>query len=294
MSKIKIKVISIGHLPIEFDHKKIENWESDLFDIIDKVNNHSLNCNSDIDSWAFSDNQIREQLPKYEADFLFVILNVPLEDNWYSRRIGNDIVIFTYHEVKDILESHHIPIENIIYRLLYEYSLVYLACNKTIPEIRELIQFTHDETKGCLFDMNGIKNDLVKSCHNPSLCISCQEHMSKLKVSNDDLLLVQKEIINIRKDLYYRIVDFIKKRPIVAIVISSIFALLLGIIGSIIGSIIYDGINNGKILQSNNRFTKLSISEEYQRDMHGLTMEIFIMKYNAPKNQDNNSKDLIS
>src|SRR5208283_5115351 len=50
------------------------------------------------------------------------IVNVPIQDNWYSRRLGNNQVVFTFHQINEFLEHFNIPIENVIYRLLYAYT----------------------------------------------------------------------------------------------------------------------------------------------------------------------------
>ncbi|MDD5229559.1 MAG: hypothetical protein PHN45_05745 [Methylococcales bacterium] len=244
MAKIKIKVISIGHLPLNFQPKKISSWESDLFEIDGSIDNYALRCNSDGYNWEFSDELIKEQLPDFNADFLIAIVNVPIEQNWYSRRIGKNSIVITYHEIKDILENHNIPLENVIYRLLYTYSLVYIKAGRKIPDIENTFSFTHDETRGCLFDINGIKTDLIASCHSPKICDECQEKMRSDRVSNDVISLAQKEIRKIKKDLYYQILDFVKQRPIRSLIISTLFALVLGVAGSVLGSIVYEGYKN--------------------------------------------------
>ena len=240
MSKVKIKLVSIGHLPLEFQAKKIESWGSSVFDIAGEVDNFALRCDSDGVEWEFSDALVKEQLPaNSDADFMIAIVNVPIEDNWYSRRLGDNQVVFTFYQISEILEHYNIPLENVIYRILYAYTLLYRRAGNKIPDFEEVTGFTHDETRGCLFDMNGIKTDLVMSCHNPQICDECQERLRKEKVSQSDIENTQKEIKQIKKDLYYRILALVKKRPIWTLILSSIFALLLGIVGSVIGSYAY-------------------------------------------------------
>ncbi|WP_068453314.1 MULTISPECIES: hypothetical protein [unclassified Oleiphilus] len=247
MSKVKIKLVSIGHLPLGFDPKKIKNFSSSLFEVIEKIDNHELRCNSDGFDWEFSDHLVREQMPKLNgADFMIAIVNVPLEDNWYSRRLGGNQVIFTFYEIKEILQSANIPLENVIYRLLNAYTFAYKRNNHKIPEFHEMTDFTHDETRGCIFDMNGIKSDLVASCHNPIICSECKEKLRRDRVSNDDIESAEKDIKKIRKDLYFRILDKVKRHPISALSLSSLFAFLLGVAGSITGSYLFEYLNSAE------------------------------------------------
>jgi hypothetical protein len=248
MNKVKIKLVSIGHLPLEFQSKKVENWKSSTFEIVDEIDNFALRCDSDVDDWAFSDALVKNQLPVNSgSDFMIAIVNVPIEDNWYSRRLGDNQIVFTFHQINEILEHYNIPLENVIYRLLYSYTLLYRRAGNKIPDFSEAAGFTHDETRGCLFDMNGIKTDLVLSCHNPKVCDECQERLKQERVSHSDIENTQKDIKRIKKDLYYRIIGLVKKQPIWALVLSSLFALLLGTSGSIIGSYTYTYLTSGTV-----------------------------------------------
>lgn len=240
MSKVKIELVSIGHLPLEFQADKILNWKSSLFEVTSEIENYALRCDSDGQNWEFSDVLVKTQLPQtFSADFMIALVNVPIQSNWYSRRLGNNQIIFTFFEIKEIMEQHHIPIENVILRLLYAYTFIYKRHENKIPTFEEVTNFTHDETRGCLFDMNGIKVDLVASSHNPIICDECRERLRKEKVSKKDIETAQKEIKKIQRDFYYRILGNVKKYPVLALIISSFFALSLGIIGSVIGSVIF-------------------------------------------------------
>ena len=243
-----IKLVSIGYLPSEFNRKKISQFSSSLFKVVGSIDNLALRCNADGSQWEFSDDLVRKQMPPQPngADFMIAIVNVPLENNWYSRRLGNNQIVFTFHEIKEILQQANIPLENVIYRLLYAYTFAYIRSGNQIPEFHEMTNFTHDEARGCLFDMNGIKTDLVASCHNPIICEQCKERLRRDQVAEDDIKSAEKEIKKIRKDLYFRILGSIKRHPIITLVISSIFAFTL----SVAGSYTFESLQKDKTTQS--------------------------------------------
>jgi hypothetical protein len=262
MSKVKIKLISIGHLPLEFNSKKISKFSSSLFEVEGNIDNLALRCNSDGYDWEFSDDLVKNQMPNLNgADFMIAIVNVPLESNWYSRRLGNNQVVFTFHEIKEILQSDNIPLENVIYRLLNAYTFAYKRSGNKIPEFDEMSDFTHDETRGCLFDMNGLKADLIASCHKPIICGECKERLRRDRVSEDEIQSAEKDINKIQKDLYYRIVVNVKRHPIFALVVSSIFAFTFGLAGSVTGSYVFEHLQKEEPVQqditsgSNGKFT---------------------------------------
>lgn len=245
MNKVRIKLVTIGHLPLHLSLHQVSAWTSEVFELIDGIDNFELRCNSDGPDWEFSDERLRQQLPAQTgADFLLAIVNVPIEDNWYSRRLGNNQIVFTFSQIKDTLAWENIPLENAILRVVYAYTLLYLRSGNKIPGFGEAPSFTHDETRGCLFDMNGIKSDLVESCNKPIVCGECEERLRNERVSNQTIKKVQIEIRKIRKRLYYRAFDFVKAKPLVALAISSVFAISLGILGSLIASLLYDSIKS--------------------------------------------------
>jgi hypothetical protein len=243
MDKTKIKVITIGQLPLHLNLRRIASWQSEIFQLAGDIENFALRCDSDSDGWVFSDALLKEQLlKKFDADFVIAIVNVPIEDNWYSRRLSDTQIVFTFNQIKDFLTWENIPLENAIFRVLYAYTLLYRRSGERIPIFGEVTSFTHDETRGCLFDMNGIKSELVESCDNPIVCSECEERLKNERISTQIIKTAQREIQKIRKPLYFRSLDFVKSHPIVALVTSSIFAIVLGVTGSLIASFVYDGI----------------------------------------------------
>ncbi|OGS83889.1 MAG: hypothetical protein A2061_05050 [Gallionellales bacterium GWA2_59_43] len=234
-NRVRIQLATIGYLPHDFRIEKIQSWQSRIFQLSGNIENFSLRTNSDGDHWEFSDSLIKEQLPNTtDADFVIALVNVPIECDWYSRPVSDKQIVITFHEIRNILRDSNIPLENLVLRLLYSYSLAYRQFGNKIPTVEQSVDFTHDETRGCIFDMNGIKTDLPASCDKPQICEECQERLRRKSVSNDSIEHSKKEILKIRKDFYYRILDFVKMHPVWALLISSVYAVLLNIIASLI------------------------------------------------------------
>ncbi|WP_131655644.1 hypothetical protein [Methylocucumis oryzae] len=146
MEKVKIKLVTIGHLPLHLNLSQVSAWNSDVFELIGDIDNFALRCNSDGPDWEFSDLLLREQLPANTgADFLLAIVNVPIEANWYSRRLGNNQIVFTFSQIREFLTWENIPLENAILRVIYAYTLLYRRSGNKIPGLGEGTHFTHDE-----------------------------------------------------------------------------------------------------------------------------------------------------
>jgi hypothetical protein len=91
MKKVRIKLVTIGHLPLRLNISKAIQWESDIFEVIGETENYSIRSDSDGDDWEFTDANLSEKLPtQFDADFLIAIANVPLQLNRYARRLGSN------------------------------------------------------------------------------------------------------------------------------------------------------------------------------------------------------------
>lgn len=243
MKKTKIKLVTIGHMPLGLSLDRIFGHKSSVFEIAGEIENYTLTGNSDAEDWSFSDEAVREKLPELDDEnFLIAVVNVRLQNNWYSRRVYENKIVFTFFEISEILEHHNIPLENVILRLLYGYTLLYLQ-KKKIPDISSATEHAHDETRGCLFDMTPYKYEIAASCNKPTICDECRIRLQG-RVSSQAISQTDSEIKKIRKDLYYQIIDFIKLRPIFSLTLSSLIAVILGALGSLLGSFILTLISN--------------------------------------------------
>lgn len=241
--KLKIAVRILGQKPPDLDTTALTRWRSDLWEIHEKkIETFPLNGDCDLECWGYSDEGLSPKAPAVPgADFTIYILNVPLEDNYYFRRISRDVGCVSLFEVADVLRAHCMPVENLVLRMLYSSTMIRLR-KGFLPPIGELATLAHHETKGCIFDMTGIKTDIVFSCHSPILCESCRVAASDEQVSKETIETFAKEIRKIKKRLYHRIADWVRRQPVLALLISALFALILGTIGSLAASYIYDGI----------------------------------------------------
>jgi len=243
MSKLKIKLIFLGNPPLGVNIARITNWKSDLFQIIQPIGKVRITKKADLPDWAFSDKIIGDLLPEeHDGEILIAITSIPLEENYYVRRIENNRLCATFFEIGDFLKYNNIPLENFILRVLYATSITYKRFNNRVPITAEITNFTHDETRGCIFDMNGIKDEIIYSTNKPIICDACVNSIANEGVETNLLDSVQKELKGVRKSLYYRIADLIKEYPVCAIILSSTVAILLGVIGSVIASYLWEAI----------------------------------------------------
>lgn len=239
MTKLKVKIGIIGYLPFDFNRKLIEKWKSNVFEVVDEIEEYHINNDSDTSTWGYSDDMLNKELPSnYDGDFFIGITYVPIEDNYYARRLESNRIVLSYFEMYQILKEDNIPMENLLLRVIYAYSLVYLRNENKLPTQINWLGFTHDDTRGCLFDMNGNKTDVIFSLDSPKICDDCTSRIRNEKVSDNCTSQIKKEIKRIKKKQFFKIVLFIKKRPILSLILSAIFGIVLSLIATIIYEII--------------------------------------------------------
>jgi hypothetical protein len=222
-------------MPFGFESSQLSSWKSRLFTIPYPIDSYSIHVDSDGEDWSFSDELIESQLPQTEgADLLLVITAVPLEDNYHTRRVRENVLVFTFHEVASILRAGHIPLVNAVLRILYSCCLVHRRAGGRIPLPSEPGSWAHDETRGCIYDMTGLKADIAVSCSQLSLCASCQERCAQENVPTSVLESVQREVRKVRRPLFYRLADAVAAHPIAAILISSAWAFALSVAASLL------------------------------------------------------------
>jgi len=235
--KTKIAVRILGHKAPDLDLSAILKWRSTVWEIFEKkIDTLPLNGESDLDDWGYSDAALVPMIESIKgADFTVYILNVPLQDNYYCRRISRNVGCISLFEVAEILREHSIPLENFVLRMLYTSAMIFLR-KRSLLSMAELSSLAHHETKGCIFDMTGIKGDIVFSCNNPILCQECRVDAGRDRLTVECVESFSKDLSKIRKPLYYRIIDLISRCPIGALVLSAFFAVILGAIGSLLAS----------------------------------------------------------
>lgn len=227
MKKIKIKLVTLGNLKYPVDFIFIESWKSDVFEAhhVDQI---QALPNADGDNWAYSDAQLRNLIkPDKDYDFTIGIINAQLEYNYYIRRLGNNVGVLSLYETAEILRFSDLTLENFIVRNLYEICSFYLEGGKKIQD--STYTLAHEETRGCLFDLNANKADIVFSTEHPTICAQCKARIMGTQVAKDFLPDVEKELKRIRKSLYYRLVDFVMAHPIYALIITTIGALVINV-----------------------------------------------------------------
>lgn len=228
----KISIVVLGHLKYPLDISKIEKWQSSIFKIHSSASvNHLPNPNGS--NWEYSDDQLRTILSEeLNSDFTVGLTDACIENNYYMRRISEKTAVLSFYQMAEICRDSNFTLEQYILRNIYELAVLYQTNGTLITSINT--NLTHDAIRGCIFDMNANKLDIIFSLHRPKLCLECKARISSRQIPTDLIPKLEDELQRIRKPLFFRLSELIKNHPIFALIITAFFSITLNLLASII------------------------------------------------------------
>ena len=230
MKKLKIEIIKLGeskYNPIIKKMQKISR-KSKLFEIteIKKVNLPD----SDDFSWGYSDKQLLSLIQKSntKADIRLGIIDYPIEDNFFGRHLSDTVGVMTFYQTDKIFKEANLDLLNFVLSTIYQ-AIILFSCNSSILQGESPY---HNEARGCLFDMCGIKEDIVIKASKPSLCHDCEAMMRKKLLNENFISQLKREFKFIKKPLFYRIFDWVKAHPVLSLVITVLSTIIINLVSN--------------------------------------------------------------
>lgn len=230
MRQLKISLVSLGSLKCPVDTAYLAGWSSQLITI-----NHAAVIdhlpNAEGSDWVYTDQQLSTLIQAdVDADITLGLINARLENNYYMRPLGNKVAVLSLFEMAEIIRLSGFTIEDFILRNIYVATVLYAAN----VDINNAISWIHDDVRGCLFDMNANKPDIVFSMHKPKLCDGCRSKIQSIQINSGFLPNLDKELSRIKKALYFRMSTWVKAHPLCALAITASSAVILNLIASVI------------------------------------------------------------
>jgi hypothetical protein len=232
VAQLRLTLVKLGHFKRNIDLSSLRRWNSDLFEVV-TLQERAHAPDGDQEWQEFLDDSEGLPEPDVSSDITVAITEYGLEDNFYLRRLRSGLILMSLAEVGSLLEERNVPLENFILRNLYCVSLIRYHQGRACPTSRNgRPDLIHDETRSCLFDMNGIKSDVLYSSSEPCVCSACKAKLESADLPAGVLRSVGRELARIRKPLYFRMRDFVRRRPLVSLSLAFAGGLLLELIGN--------------------------------------------------------------
>ena len=240
MSKISIKLIMIGHIEQIIDFDLIQKHSSKLFTIEELNRKSDLPAPNKDDGYldvVYSVEEMTNILSDITHDGICIgVMNYKYDDNFYMHRLDNNKVCISVAGLEEILKRKDISLENFILKNIYEIYIFYKMLGSTLSD--QVYDFVHDDTRGCLFDLNGDKNDIIYNTEKPIICNECQSKINRQTIPSNFINQLEYELKKITKPKFKTIELFIKKYPFLSISVTIIFSTTVNILSSYIWKLI--------------------------------------------------------
>jgi hypothetical protein len=240
MNKLKLTIVKLGHVDRLFDLNFILKWKSELFQIVN-IQNISNLPNTPNDDFCLDQ--------KYDATELCDLVKCPSDseiavgimahrfvDNFYMHRVSTSCVLISLYGIDDLLAKESISIENFILKQLYE--IFAIKCLMSDISSNDIYSIVHKDTRGCIFDLNGDRQDIIYNTERPVICTSCKSEFNKRQIDNNVLMKIESELKRLNKPIIQRLEIFIRKYPLLSIVVSGLVAISLNLIASALWDLI--------------------------------------------------------
>lgn len=228
---INIKLI-IGHSDRVVNFDLIKKYKSKFFKILDIERINNLPNPEKDDGYldiVYTKAEIKKVMNDIQFDGLCIaIMNYGFDDNFYMHRVGNNKVCISIFELENILNEKKISIENFIIKNIYEIFIFYKIV-KNLTDNDEVYEFIHNDTRGCLFDLNGDKRDIIYNTEKPIICDECKGKISKKSIPTNFLEDIQKELLKIDKPSIKKIENFISKYPLFSVLVTFLFSTFINL-----------------------------------------------------------------
>lgn len=227
-----VKLIIVGHADRVVNFDLIKKYKSKFFKFsdIERINNLPNPKKDDgyLDI-VYTKEEIQSIMKDIEFDGIcLAIMNYGFDDNFYMHRVGANKVCISVYGLENILSQKTISIENFIIKNTYEVFIFYTIL-KNLTKHNEVYTFVHNDTRGCLFDMNGDRRDIVYNTEKPIICDECKGKISKKSIPKNFLEDIQKELFKIDKPFIKKIENFIAKYPLFSVATTFIFSTIINL-----------------------------------------------------------------
>ena len=249
IEKKKILIIKLGQHRDDKSYEKLERRKSKLFEITLAKGfyklDYTLKENKDVTVETYDTDALAEYMQRqndlqlHRYDLVLGCIDRPhnSEDGILaevSKEIErNKFYILCTTNIMERLINGNVSLLNFLLNIIYGmYTRKYLGID---PE--------YHESPGCLLDYCFLERDLVAGCAKPMLCEECADAV----VDKITTAQMNRELKKIRVPLYIRLIDYVKQRTILSMVIAVVASLFFGVLTNLLSAIALSGFWQGVV-----------------------------------------------
>ena len=221
LTKCKSKLL---HMTVVHEHLKL---------------NYLLKENKDVTVETYDANALAQYMQEQknlrlnDYDLVLGCLDRPINgDEQILAEVSKEIERNKYYilcttNIMERLNDGKVSLLNYLLNIIYGmYTRKYLGID---PE--------YHESPGCLLDYCFLERDLIAGCVKPVLCEECEEGVTDKETAAQ----MNKELKKIRVPLYIRLIEHIKQRTFLSMVIAIVVSFFFGVLSNLIAAVALAG-----------------------------------------------------
>jgi hypothetical protein len=240
-NKKKILVVKLGQQRDEKSYDKLNRRFSKLFDVTvagPLKLNASLKEKADEKTEIYDTDALATHIQNAgfaldEYDLVLGCIDRPHNsEDGILAEVSKDIERNKYYilcttNIMERLNEGKVSLINFLLNIIYGmYTRKYLGID---PE--------YHESPGCLLDYCFLERDLIMGCVKPTLCEDCTAGVTDQETAEQ----MNKELKNIRVPLYIRLIEKIKQRTLLSMIIAVVISFFFGVLSNLIAVVVLAG-----------------------------------------------------
>ncbi|MDR0497902.1 MAG: hypothetical protein LBH42_09830 [Treponema sp.] len=239
----KILIIRLGQQRDDKSYEKLARCKSRLLQFTvmrDYLKlDHTLKENKDVTTETYDAAllaaymQEQKSLRLDEYDLVLGCLDRPINgEEQILAEVSKDIERNKYYimcttNIMERLNNGNVSLLNYLLNIIYGmYTRKFLGID---PE--------YHESPGCLLDYCFLERDLIVGCSKPVLCEECEAGVTDKETAAQ----LNRELRRIRVPLYIRLIDYVKQRTVLSMVIAVVVSLFFGVLSNLMAAVALSG-----------------------------------------------------
>jgi len=152
----------------------------------------------DLFGYGYSDNALINLVHPHmdEYDFVAVLTCVPIQDNFFTRTVGQKVIIATSYQSEELLSASERTIEE-YFSLAVCQELISFEFQRVSKQ--HWSNLFHQDTRGCIFDFAGIKSQKLAKLKTCEICPPCKGKLASINMNDNVVYSIEAILEGIRK-----------------------------------------------------------------------------------------------
>lgn len=152
----------------------------------------------DLRGYGYSNDALVALLKPHMANYevCVVTTSVPIEDNYFTQTVGQELIISTSYEADELVSSSKRTLEEYIALAICQELVSFEFQRVTGKHWRELF---HQDTRGCIFDFAGLKEQKIAKLISCRICPESRGQLHSARIDQNVLAAVESILAMIRR-----------------------------------------------------------------------------------------------